>query len=224
MKNPNEFMMVEANDAGLISDINSRFYSFRYMKCTRDEKEFLENIEKNLDSKKINYIKHDASIPLSEKVIIVHIVNNIGLWGAGFTKALTKAYPKSKLDYLEYLSIKIPKTYASRSVQNLVLGRSLLTKPLKNKDIYIANLFGQNGVRTSFNRKPIDYIALDSALRDLHLQLTNPPAGYDFSDYTIQAPLLGVGLAFGEWSIIEKIIKRTLMSLEPNLEITVCEI
>lgn len=233
LKNPNEFMMIEANKSYLC-DIHKRNYSFYYLHCNKSEKEQLEYIEENLPSKKINYIVHDATIPLNNKTIIMHIVNNIGLFGAGFAGALATKYPIVRKAYLEYLNIDTESKKAREGKSFLkellerkdkFLGDCLLTRI--NPDLYVVHLFAQDEVRSKTNPHPIDYIALDAALRRFHYFASSVIMDMDKPDdlltnYKIQAPALGSGLASGDWKIINKIIKRTIMSLDPNFDITVC--
>lgn len=48
----------------------------------------------------INYIFGDATEPVGDGPnIIAHVCNNRGVWGAGFTRALSAKYPRAEHVY-----------------------------------------------------------------------------------------------------------------------------
>lgn len=167
----------------------------------------------------IQYIKGDATYPERIKPegikIIVHIVNNIGAWGAGFVLALNKRWDKPKECYKKLFNNINTKP---------VLGQIDIIKVDDEKDIYVVNLVGQSGIRakkisdvvigkdqTMFEIKnnmvmPIRYDAIYKGLLELKLKLnclikTN-------CKYSIHMPKIGSGLAGGDWLKIEKIINK----------------
>ncbi|WP_241957266.1 hypothetical protein [Escherichia sp. MOD1-EC7003] len=46
------------------------------------------------------YVFGDASVPLQDSTIIIHIVDDLGMWGKGFVLSLSKHYPDIKNNYL----------------------------------------------------------------------------------------------------------------------------
>lgn len=142
----------------------------------------------------INYITGDASFP--EKTcpngikIIVHIVNDIGKWGAGFVLALSKRWSNLKNDYqTHYRAYSLGDIYVSKTSDN---------------DIYVVDLFGQHGIRTTFNPTVIRYGAVEQGLKKLRYRLEKA----SLKDVSIHMPKIGSGLAGGNWQIIENIINK----------------
>lgn len=146
----------------------------------------------NLDDY-IHYQVGDASNPLSERTLILHIVNNLGKWGKGFVLSLSKRYPQSKSHYINWFE----------SDENFGLGQVDFYQP--NENIVIGNMVAQNGIKRSSNdtKQRVDYEALDICLQKV-------------ADYAllhrleIQAPKFGSGLGGGDWNIILDIIKKNL--------------
>ena len=135
----------------------------------------------------INYVKGDATRPIGEgKKIICHICNDVGAWGAGFVLAVSKRW-----DYPEQF-------YRAR--QKYPLGRVDVLKV--EEDMYVANMIAQHNIRPDGDgTPPIRYIAVADALHDLNKIAVELGA-------SIHMPRIGCGLAGGEWSTIEIIIKQ----------------
>lgn len=163
----------------------------------------------------INYVNGDATYP--ERIcpdgtkIIVHIVNDIGAWGRGFVLALSKRWPNLKPDYQTHY-------------RNYNLGDIFVSKT-SNKDIFVVDLFGQHGIRSSkptvmesinnpqkyanylnhkenTNVEPIRYDAVREGLKKLKYRLETS----SLENISIHMPKIGSGLAGGNWNIIEGII------------------
>lgn len=139
----------------------------------------------------IKFLKGDASYPQGPGFkFIVHIVNNIGGWGKGFVLALSRRWPVvSRVYRVRYREFK--------------LGEVMFVTV--EPDITIANLFGQEGIRSQGRKHPIRYAAVRKGLKYLAGQL----AGYPVS---VHMPRIGCGLAGGVWSEIEPIIMETLIA------------
>jgi len=140
---------------------------------------------------KINYVKGNAVEPIrndNEKVVIVHICNNIGAWGSGFVKAVSAKWSKPEQVYRS-----IPK-------DKLELGNVEFINVEDN--IYVANLIGQDSIRYDNEGKPpIRYGAIENGLFKIYQWASDNNA-------TIHMPRIGCGLAGGKWSEIEKIIQN----------------
>lgn len=146
----------------------------------------------------ITYLKGDATQPQRKdnntKVIIPHICNDLGLWGAGFVLALSKRWKQPEQDY--------------RSLSDYKLGRVLLTDCGDN--IIVANMIAQHGVKPKFHPaglsridQPIRYNSLRECLNSVNLLAVSIGA-------EIHAPKFGAGLAGGDWLTIEKIINEEI--------------
>lgn len=178
-----------------------------------------ENI-KIKENKMIKYIKGDATYP--EKVVpegvklIVHIVNDIGAWGAGFVLALNKRWPQPKALYRS--TFDTYKTLGQTYVRPL--GQVDIVRVDKDQDIYVVNLVGQTDIRPKrledVDAKsclmsevkdglvmPVRYDAIYNGLCELKRRINQ----YHYY-FTLHMPKIGSGLAGGNWSKIEKIINE----------------
>jgi O-acetyl-ADP-ribose deacetylase (regulator of RNase III) len=141
----------------------------------------------------IRYLKGDATYPenpLDENIIIPHICNNIGAWGAGFVVALSKRWEQ-------------PEALYRALIHDLQLGDTQFVQVEDN--IIVANMIAQNNIisNTSKDNPPIDYKALKTCLKTVNdlAKKTNS---------VLHMPKIGSGLAGGNWDVIEDIIKNTI--------------
>ncbi|MEK4424948.1 hypothetical protein [Solibacillus sp. FSL K6-1523] len=163
---------------------------------TEFESKWQKGIFNDANKSQISYLKGDASFPLEDNTIILHVVNILGLWGKGFVLSLSKQFPYSKSEYLRWAKDKA--TFRLGEVQFVRVGQQ--------KNIIIANMLAQKGVRKNYkdNSTYIDYDALRLCLRKVvRFSLLNR--------LSIQMPKIGSGLAGGDWSEIEKIINEELI-------------
>lgn len=147
----------------------------------------------------IKYIKGDLFDHLFsdtnyDKIIVPHIVNNIGVMGAGFVVPLAKHFPKNRSAYI-----------SNHKLFNL--GEVMY---YYDKNVLIANMFAQDGIssRSSGNRKlvndkPIRYGALALCMNYIAYEINHT---YRYYNVGIFAPKFGSGLAMGDWGIIEGLI------------------
>lgn len=122
-------------------------------------------------------------------LIIPHICNNVGAFGAGFALAVRKKYPAAH-DLFTMMDRELGSVGFCQAGEN----------------VWIANMIAQNGLRSASNRVPLDYDALTDCLYQV--------AG--FADHlggkpVVKAPRFGAGLAGGKWPRIELIINQTLI-------------
>lgn len=116
----------------------------------------------------------------NSKGIIAHGCNALGIMGAGFALHVKKRYPEA---YKQYRS-------------NLELGQVSVVKV--SDDLFIANCitqfdFGKDG------RRYVNYEALAECFEELN--------GWSLP---IHYPLIGCGLAGGDWDVVSSIIKSSL--------------
>lgn len=136
----------------------------------------------------INYINGDVTnIQTKNNIIIPHICNDLGAWGAGFVLALSKKWKMPEIAY--------------RKNNEYILGNVQFVRVEDN--VIVANMIAQHNVRSTYNLNPIDYKALEICLKKV-----NEMALTTFS--SIHMPKIGAGLAGGYWNSIEKIIENTL--------------
>lgn len=140
----------------------------------------------------ITYLKGDATKPLDlhegNPMIISHICNNVGAWGAGFVLALSKRWSE-------------PEAFYHAIGDDLVLGTTMFVQVESN--IIVANMIAQNNIisKTSKDNPPIDYIALESTLKTVYDKAK-------FMKASVHMPKIGSGLAGGDWYVIENMINN----------------
>ena len=141
----------------------------------------------------LHYLKGDAVYPLgSNHKFIVHICNNIGAWGGGFTKSISRRWKQPEVAYRNLKSRPLG------SVQFIQVDTS----------ITVANIIGQASIitRTRRNdRPPIRYEAVQIALKLVAAEALKYQA-------SIHMPRIGCGLAGGKWECIEPIIEQELVN------------
>lgn len=151
----------------------------------------------------IHYMKGDATLPIGDRnKIIAHVCNDIGAWGAGFVMAISNRWKTPEKKYKEW--------YYSK--HNFSLGH--LQYVQVEKDIVVANMIAQHGLRSKTNPIPIKYDALETCLSILVKICKENYA-------TVHMPKIGCGLAGGKWEIVEKIIHKTL--IENDIDVFVYE-
>lgn len=160
--------------------------------------------------KEITYLVGDATEPQGKHhIIIAHICNDIGAWGAGFTRALSQKYPQAALEYKVWFRTTahahMPFTsdmpFALGHVQFVHIHRCKVPEGIAT--IQIANMIAQRGVRGPENPIPIRYTALVKCLTDLQERALLYQA-------SVHMPRIGCGLAGGEWSKVEPLIRDQL--------------
>ena len=131
---------------------------------------------------------------LGSTVIVPHVCNNVGLFGAGFAAAVRKHYPivatnfellgkKTKLGYVQYVTTSKDNTY--------------------NHELIIANMIAQNGLINKNNLRPLNYEALVRCMVDVRNNITN----MDKEKIEIHCPKFGSHLAGGNWNFINNLIE-----------------
>jgi O-acetyl-ADP-ribose deacetylase (regulator of RNase III) len=121
---------------------------------------------------------------------IVHGCNAEGVMGAGVARLIKEKYPKC---YSEY------KTH---SIENgLKLGTNV--PYVHDDDLVIWNAITQEHCGGIFRQ--VSYDAIETCFSDINKKVKSVPY-----DTTINIPMIGAGLANGNWKIIETIISETL--------------
>lgn len=144
----------------------------------------------------ITYLAGDATRPKADGTkILVHICNDIGKWGKGFVLAISNRWRSPEAIYKNAFS----------ATEKLVLGDVQFVEV--EKDIVVANIIGQEGVRSPRDNKslaPIRYTAVRKGLIAV--------ADYALKNKaSVHMPRIGCGLAGGRWEEIEPLIEETLI-------------
>ena len=153
----------------------------------------------------INYLNGDATKPETEGMkIIAHVCNDVGMWEAGFIIALRK-WPIAKDAY------RAP----------FIAGKGLSLSDVQfvpvEEDIVVANMVAQNGVGWEPGKCMVRYMALGICLDKVFRRAIE-------LDATIHMPRIGCGLAGGEWSEVEKIMKISLDRVNDALDVFVYDL
>jgi O-acetyl-ADP-ribose deacetylase (regulator of RNase III) len=141
------------------------------------------------------------------KTMIAHVVNDRGLWGAGFVVAISKKWEQPEQYYRSYCS----RMFSSK--QQIEDGTVQFVSVEPN--VTICNMFAMNGVASMTNPKPLNLNSLFKCLKNLRLKCEQDK--YEL----IQMPKIGAGLARGDWDTIEKLIKSAFFNSNLTIKIKV---
>ncbi len=143
----------------------------------------------------IRYVKGDATAPQRQGGVhvIVHVCNDTGGWGAGFSGALSARWPEPEQEYRAQFGV---------DGAMLRLGETQLVD-IGDK-LWVANCVAQHGYRRPGNLRPLRDAALESCLALVAKLFAKEGA-------VVHMPRIGCGLAGGTWEEVEPIINRTLV-------------
>jgi len=157
----------------------------------------------------ITYLVGDATNPEQKgTVILVHVCNDIGAFGAGIAKTIDTEFPEVGEAYRDWKQkpgnlpfqlgeVQLVQTYANEFPDTFL------------SDLYVANMIAQKGIRQSGKdfdvhaEPPIRYEAVEKCLNTVAVIAKSIGA-------CVVGPRFGAGLAGGEWSKIEAIINKTM--------------
>lgn len=129
-------------------------------------------------------------------VIVPHVCNNINVFGGGFTKDINIYYPiVGENFHMLGKSAKLGKTQFVIADTNKSYGHQII----------FANMIAQNGIISTKNPRPLNYIALSYCINEITNYISSLKQNSDF-DVEIHAPKFGSGLAGGNWSFISELI------------------
>jgi O-acetyl-ADP-ribose deacetylase (regulator of RNase III) len=155
----------------------------------------------------INYVTGDATHPVGEgNKFIVHICNDIGHWGGGFTAAVSHRWLKPSIAYQHYHML-------NDADELLELGSIQLVKV--EHDIWVVNLIGQHRTGNRAAVPPIRYEAVRKGLDRVALLARR-------RDASVHMPRIGCGLAGGSWVRIEPLIRQSL--IDRGIAVTVYDL
>jgi hypothetical protein len=160
-------------------------------KVINNKDNIINLVDENIFEKTIKRIKDKN---LGSTVIIPHVCNNVGAFGAGFAGDIRRIHPtvainfellgkKPQLGTVQYVEVDSDKVYG-------------------HKCIY-ANMIAQNGlINYTHNRRPLNYESLVRSMIDVRNYIKKLAA-----DKTeIHCVKFGSGLAGGDWRFITYLI------------------
>jgi hypothetical protein len=139
--------------------------------------------------------------------VIAHCCNDVGAWGAGFTKALSRWSKKPENEFYAW-----SRGHGDEYDPVYQLGSVQFT--LVSQHVCVANMVGQHGLISSKNPRPISYPALEKAMQAVAVMVDMTWRGDPPIPYRIIAPKFGAGLAGGDWNEIEKLINEVWRDFE----------
>lgn len=156
----------------------------------------------------LTYVKGDATKPAGTGPrFIIHVCNDLGLWGAGFVLAISRRWPRPERAY-----------YALGPHYPLGLAQMVKVE----ESLWVVNMIGQRGVgRRGGGPPPIRYDAVRKALQSVAKSAEDPAYRGPYKAVSIHCPKFGAGLAGGDWAVIEQLIQEELV--DKGLAVTVYE-
>jgi O-acetyl-ADP-ribose deacetylase (regulator of RNase III) len=151
----------------------------------------------------IKFMRGDATLPDWDedwgRTLIAHVVNDAGIFNAGFARAIKDRYPAVAGYYLKAIN------------ENNIVPGNVIYAPVRD-ELKVANLVAMHGVVSSSNPHPLDYEALAICLDKLakHAQKF---------DATVHMPRIGAGLARGDWDVILPLIEAAFENSSVNVYI-----
>jgi O-acetyl-ADP-ribose deacetylase (regulator of RNase III) len=147
----------------------------------------------------IHYINGDATNPVAdEPAIIAHICNDVGAWGAGFVRALSKRWKKPEQQFRLWFRGHLA------NAPPFALGNVLFV-PV-DEEVLVANMIAQHGIGRHASEPPIRYDAVNHALGVVAEEALRLGA-------SVHMPRIGCGLAGGTWDRIQPLIETQLSQL-----------
>lgn len=140
----------------------------------------------------IRYVIGDATQPEAVPAVVVHVCNDVGKWGAGFTRALSRRSPVPEWSYRRW--------YASREQSDFGLGATQLVEVDRGR-LWVVNMVAQHGVGPS-DEPRVRYDALENTLSQAAADARRLNA-------SVHMPRIGCGLAGGSWDQVGPIVETT---------------
>jgi O-acetyl-ADP-ribose deacetylase (regulator of RNase III) len=122
-------------------------------------------------------------------LLIAHVCNDVGRWGAGFSGVLSRHFPIAEKCYCA----------AAKTKRLGLLGEAQVV--LVAPEVYVANMVAQHGVGRNLGRAPLLYGSLLSCMQTVTRRASSIKG--------IHVPMFGAGLAGGSWCTIEAFIQET---------------
>lgn len=151
----------------------------------------------------LKFVTGDATTPQGSNLkYVLQIVNDEGKYGAGFSGAIAKRWPKVESQYRQWWREKFGR---------LVLGDIQSIQILS--DLVVVNMVAQKGVGGGPNNEaPIRYPALQECLAKVGAEVSEHNA-------SVHIPRIGCGLSGGSWDQIELLIEKELLKRGINVTV-----
>lgn len=151
--------------------------------------------------KEVKYVEGDlfaANGKLNGTLVVPHVCNDAGAWGAGFVVPLGRNFPTTQERYRKWYGGSPPPEATYPGGLNFGLGKTQNIEVHADQPrVIVANMIAQHmtgGVR------PLRYNALAACMD----QVVGEFDKYDHPE--IHAPMFGSALAGGDWNFIEQLV------------------
>ena len=139
-------------------------------------------------------IVHEHSNVLAaqgERILIAHVVNDLGVMGAGLAKQMRAKWPGVYHQYREFVHLHRRES---------LLGTVQFVQVQEQPHLVVANCFAQHGIRSLTNLTPFSLDAFRTCLAEVGRDAVT-------NQLEVHMPYgIGAGLAGGKWSEIEHVI------------------
>jgi hypothetical protein len=143
-------------------------------------------------------------------VVVPHVCNDVGAFGAGFAGRLASEWPKAKYSYMKSMN---GLSYKDR------LGLTQLVQIMPY--LHVANMVAQRGLRSKDNPIPLRMSHLTFCMKEVHNWILREKFYYGNEhrveraktrdrnlNIEIHCPTFGSGLAGGNWEFIKTLIEE----------------
>lgn len=155
----------------------------------------------------VNYIKGDIfDSNIGGRKILVHVVNDLGIMGAGIALAIRNKWP---IVYDKY------KKWATGYITSVPFQLGEVQFVNVERNLVVANMVGQQGIGYKSGKPPVKYDAINSCLKKV------AEIAKKYNSVVI-GPKFGAGLAHGDWNTIEQLIIKNMC--EKDIEVNIYEI
>jgi O-acetyl-ADP-ribose deacetylase (regulator of RNase III) len=144
--------------------------------------------------------------------IIVHGVNCQGVMGGGIAAQIRAKYPQVYKDYCAFYEQETTAPRFQTTAQ--LLGNVVYTQI--SDELIIASAFTQDFFGASKSTVYVSYVAVMQCFYKISTD-QKTEANYGGGNRIIKFPMIGAGLANGDWSVISKIIDEQTQDLETEL-------
>ncbi|GAA4587751.1 hypothetical protein BJY16_008327 [Actinoplanes octamycinicus] len=176
----------------------------------------------------LSFAEGDATTPRGDGPrIIAHVCNDIGAWGLGFVRAVSRRWPEPEHEFRRWHATRADAPPARDSPLRPGAGQSVPAvrpePPFRlgevqlvpvAPDLWVANMVGQHGIMTKrglrtdagYDRAagpPVRYPAIRECLTTLTAHASALGA-------SVHMPRIGCGVAGGTWGEVEPLIRATL--------------
>jgi O-acetyl-ADP-ribose deacetylase (regulator of RNase III) len=154
----------------------------------------------------LEFVQGDVTYPRGDGFrILAHIVNDLGRWGSGVVLAISKRWESPERMYRLWHrggSFGIP--FELGNVQFVPVGYNYID--ISDKNIIVANMLAQKGLKSRENPKPVCYSYLQkclSVVSDTAIRLSA----------SVHVPYkMGCVRSGGKWVVVEQMLREELVS------------